>query len=132
MLSSQAYSKSATQPCSSGELGGEAGPNAAAAYLSLPGFSPEQIDSLTKLFLAILSDPDPEPPTYVAVPGTHLKHKRNVRTRQHHKKKQAQAQRSTSQVQEVEHSYGQEVEHLDVQISAEKTSKHVVLHHEAP
>ena len=137
MLSSQAYSKSATQPCSFGELGGEAGPNAATAGLSptsLPGFSPEQIDSLTKLFLAILSDPDPVPPTYVAVPGTHLKHKRNVRTRQQQKKKkaQAQAQRSTSQVQEVEHSYGQELEHLDVQISAEKTSKHVVLHRKAP
>ena len=74
-------------------------------------------------------------PIFVAVPGTHLKYKRNVRTRQHYKKKQAkqaQAQRSTSQVQEVEHLYGQELEHLDVQISAEKTSKHVVLHCKAP
>ena len=74
-----------------------------------------------------------EPPTYVAVPGTHLKHKRNVRTRQHHKKKaQIKAQAQSIQVQEVKHSYGQEVEHLDVQISAEKASKHVVLHHMAP
>ena len=88
------------QPCSFGELRGETGPNVATAGLiptSLPGFSPKQVDSLTKLFLAILSDPDldPEPPTYVAVPGTYLKHKRNVRTRQHHKKKaqiKAQAQ----------------------------------------
>ena len=53
--------------------------------------------------------------------------KRNEKTRQQYKKKaQAQAQRVT--IQEMEQSYGQEVEHLDVQIGVKQmASKHVFL-----
>ena len=41
-------------------------------------------------------------PIFVAVPGSHLKHKRNVKTREQYKKKKAQAQHVTVQVQEFE------------------------------
>ena len=78
----------ATQPCSYGESGGEMNPNAAAAgpsIASLPGFSLEQIDLLTKLILAIPSDPE-SPLTSPA------KHKRNMKTRVQYKRKKAQAQ----------------------------------------
>ena len=78
MLSSQVYSKSATQLYSSEELSEEVGLNVAAVYLLLLDFLLEQIDSLIKLFLAILNDLDPEPPTYVTVLGIYLKYKRNV------------------------------------------------------
>ena len=52
-------------------------------------------------------------PIFMAVPGSHLKHKRNVKTRQQYKKK-AQAQRVTIQ---------KEMEHLDVQSSGEAAVK---------
>ena len=122
-----------SQPCSSGDLSGEpglhavtAGLNNAAIHASLPGFSLEQVNSLTKLFLDILNDPEPTPPSYqmpifVAVPGSYLKYKRNVRTRQQYKKK-AKALRITSQ----------EVEQSDVYISVEKDGKHVVLKRKSP
>ena len=134
MQSNQVYSKSTMQQCSSGEPSGETGPNAAVAgpdLESLPGFSPEQVTSLSRLFSDILSDPTPPTyhmPIFVAVPGTHLKHKRNVKTRNQYKKKkaqakaQAQAQYVTIQVQEED----------SMQITVEKTSKHVVLYHKAP
>ena len=111
-------SQSTMQPC--GEFGGETSLNAAAATLALPGFSPEQVDSLTKLVLNILSDPEPpiQMPIFIAVPGTHLKHKRNVKTREQYKKKKAQAQHVTVQVQEVER--------MGIKAYvAEKASKHV-------
>ena len=126
-----------SQPCSSGDLSGEPSLSAPTASLSLPGFSPEQVNALTKLFLDILSDPEPpEPPyqmpTFVAVPGSHLKHKRNVRTRQQYKRRKAQAKAKALRVkiQEVDHS--QEIEHSEVQISVENASKHVVLKRKAP
>ena len=56
-------------------------------------------------------------PTLVAVPGTHLKHKRNVRTRQQYKRRKAL--RVT--IQEMEHSSQVRVEHVN------KPRKHVVL-----
>ena len=61
---------------------------------------------------------------FVAVPGSYLKHKRNVWTRQQYKKKaKAKTLRITSQ----------EVNHSEVHISVEKeASKHVVLRHKAP
>ena len=72
-------------------------------------------------------------PIFVAVPGSHLKHKQNVRTREQKKKKkaQAQAQRVTIHIQEVAHiqemDHIQEVKH-SVQISVKKKAgKHVVL-----
>ena len=118
MQSSQVYTKSAMQLCSSGEPGGETGPNAAVAgpdLESLPGFSPEQVASLSELFLDILSDPTPLTPL--------AKKKRNQKTRNQYKKKaQSQAQRVTIQMQEVD----------SIQISAKKVSKHVVLHRKAP
>lgn len=52
------------------------------------------------------------------------KRKRNQKTRQQYQRKQAQAKAQRVTVQEVEHSYGQEVEHLDIQIGVGKTSKH--------
>ena len=59
------------------------------------------------------------------------KKKRNQKTRQQHKKKKkkkAQAQRVMSQMQEMEQSHGQAVEHLDVEISVKQmASKHVFL-----
>ena len=64
--------------------------------------------------------PQSDPP-FLTSPA---KKKRNQKTRQQYKKK-AQAQRVT--IQEVEHLYGQEMEHLDVQISVEKASKHEAL-----
>ena len=60
-------------------------------------------------------------PIFVAVPGSYLNHKQNVKTREQHKRKKAQAQAKaqhvTVQVQEVE----------SIQISVEKASKYVVL-----
>ena len=66
----------------------------------------------------------PSPPTNPPTqPKSLAKKKRNQRTRQQHKKAKAQAQRVTTvQVQEADHI--QEVEHLDVQISVVKASKH--------
>lgn len=52
------------------------------------------------------------------------KRKRNQKTCQQYQRKQAQAKAQRVTVQEVEHSYGQEVEHLDIQIGVGKTSKH--------
>lgn len=67
-----------------------------------PRLLTEQIDSLTNLFLAILNDLEPsthQMPIFVAVPGTHLKHKRNVKTReQQQKKKKVQAKHVTVHV----------------------------------
>ena len=56
---------------------------------------------------------------FVAVPGSYLNHKQNVKTREQHKRKKAQAkaQHVTVQVQEVE----------SIQISVEKASKYVAL-----
>ena len=74
------------------------------------------------------SQSNPPPPPTQQQPNSLAKRKRNQKTRQQHKK--AQAQRVTMQVQEVNHmqeveqSYGQELEHLDVQIGVEKVSKH--------
>ena len=73
---------------------------------------------------------DPSPPTPPQQqPNSLTKKKRNQKTRNQYKKKaQAQAQRVMIQVQEVEQSYGQEVKHLNIQISVDKVpSKHVVL-----
>ena len=120
-------SKSALQPCSSGEAGGETKPNPASAALSLPGFSPQQVNSLSKLFLKDRSDPTPIPayqiPIFVTVPGSHLKHKRNVKTREQYKRKKA-AQALHVTVQEVDHS--QEVDSLRISVEKE-ASKSTVL-----
>ena len=71
---------------------------------------------------------DPSPPTPPPTqPSSLAKKKRNQKTRQQHKRKQAQAQAQRVTIQEVEHTYGQEVEHLDIQISVGKASKHVFL-----
>ena len=120
------------QPCR--EADGEIKPNSATAVLSLPGFSSQQVDSLSKLFSNILSDPIStyQMSIFIAVPGSHLKHKRNVKTREQYKKKaKAKAQAHvTVQVQEAE--YTQEVEHTQevkhsVRIIVEKSGKHVFL-----
>ena len=64
---------------------------------------------------------------FLAVPGIHLKYKRNVKTREQYKRKKAEAQLYVT-FQQV-----QEVKHLDIQISVEKeTSKRVVLYRKAP
>ena len=123
-------SQSAMQPCR--ESSGETKPHAAISQAPIPGFSQEQSASICGLMTAIQfamdqsfdqhfgpvqhSPPTP-PPTQ---PISLAKKKRNQRTRNQYKKKaKAQAQRAMVQVQEVEH--------LDVQISVEKASKHVVL-----
>ena len=68
-------------------------------------FLPEQVESLSKHIATILIDPEP-PPTYqmlisVAVPASHPKHKRSVKTLEQYKRKKAQANVSV-QVQEVD------------------------------
>ena len=127
-----------SQPWSSGKSSGDMLPNTAIAGLnipSIPGLSVEQVtaimtavqiamdQSFDQHFGPVQHSPPTPPPTQ---PISLAKKKRNQRTRNQYKKKaKAQAQRVTMvQVQEVEHSYGQEVDHLDVQISVEKASKH--------
>ena len=80
---------------------------------SNPGFSTDQITAACEQIRRLLQQPNPTPstqpityqmPIFVAVPGSHLKHKRNVKTRgQHTRKKEAQGQRVRMQVQEVDH-----------------------------
>ena len=81
--------------------------------------------SLGKLYkpLRLLHFTPPTPQSNPAPPLTSLANKkRNQKTREHHKKKKAQAQCVT--IQEVEHSYGQEMEHLDsVRSSGEAAAK---------
>ena len=135
MQSSQAYSQPAMQPWSSGESSGETSPNAAISQAPLPGFSAEQTSSILKLFQAVfdqplqqpVQQPNSSPPTPPPTqPNSLAKKKRNQKTRQQYKRKQAQAQAQRVTIQEVEHSYGQEVD--SVQISVEKVpSKQVVL-----
>ena len=70
--------------------------------------------------------PQSDPPSPTQQPNSLTKKKRNQRTRKQYKQRKAKAQRVT--IQEMEHSYGQEMEHLDVQISVEKVaSKHEAL-----
>ena len=69
-------------------------------------------------------------PIFVAVPGSHLKYKRNVRTHQQYKKKalaKAQAKHVTVQVQKEDH-----IQEIDSVRSVENASKHVVLKRKAP
>ena len=87
--------------------------NAAAATLSNPSFSSDQITAAFEQICRLLQQPDPTPsaqpityqrPIFVAVSASHLKHKRNVKTREQHKrKKKAQGQRVRIKVQEVDH-----------------------------
>ena len=139
---------------SSMQPSGEVLPNAAIAGLnipSIPGFSQEQNIGLRNLMTAFqiamnrafdqaferhfgpLQQPIQQPNPTPSLPLTSAaKKKRNQKTREQYKKKKAQAQRVTMRVQKVEHSYDQEVEHLEVRINVEKASKHVVLHRQAP
>ena len=72
------------------------------------------------------SQSDPSPPTPPQQqPNLLAKKKRNQKTRQQHKRKQAQAKAQRVSIQEVEHTYGQEVDSL--RISVGKASKHVFL-----
>ena len=112
-------------PCSSGDLSRELLPNAAITQLSIPDFS--VINSLIADAINLLSQPIPSPPThqipfFIPVPGTHLKHKRNVRTRQQYKKRRML--RLTVSSQEVDQSDVKEVEHHTVE---REDSKHVFL-----
>ena len=60
-------------------------------------------------------------PIFVAVPGSHLKHKRNVKTREQYKRRKAQAHHVTIQVQEVERTG------IKSYIVEKEASEHVVL-----
>ena len=82
-----------------------------------------RLDALEAKFCPSITrqTPPTPPPTQ---PNSLAKKKRNQKTRNQYKKRaQAQAQRVMIQVQEVEHSYGQEAEH-SIRISVEKASKH--------
>ena len=136
---SQAYSQSTTPSC--GESGGEMMPNAAVNQTTLPGFSAEQISSILKLFQAVsnqrvgpLQQPIQQPspavnsfsPYYSSSYAVRFAGQEEAKTRKtrNQYKKKAQAQLVT--IQEVKHSYGQEMD--SVRISLEKVaSKHVVL-----
>lgn len=78
-----------------------------------------RLDAILESTLLSISSHSSSPSTsQQQQPNSHqgAKKKRNQRTRQQYKKKaQSQAQRVTT-VQEMEQSYGQEVEHLNVHI----------------
>lgn len=76
-----------------------------------------RLDAILESTLLSISSHSSSPSTsQQQQPNSLAKKKRNQRTRQQYKKKaQSQAQRVTT-VQEMEQSYGQEVEHLNVQI----------------
>ena len=79
---------------------------------------------LAAIVQAAIPAPQSDPPSHTQQPNSLAKRKRNQRTRKQHKRKKAQAQRVT--IQEVEQSYGQEVD--SARISVEKVaSKHEVL-----
>ena len=119
-------------------------PDTAINQYSLPGFSPEQIQSLINLIQIIISQafdrhfgpyqsstsiqPTTQPVTRQSS-NSLAKKKRNLRTR-NQKKKKAQAQAHvTVQVQEVDQSHVQEVDYVPkVRVCVKKTpSNHVVL-----
>ena len=75
-----------------------------------------RLDALEAKYCPSITLTPPTPPQQQ--PNSLAKKKRNQKTRQQHKRKQAQAQGVT--IQEVEHTYGQEVDSL--RISVEKVA----------